>query len=715
MTDTFKKQLRKIDLAQWFLVLKKSRISLLSSALITTAFPVIPQAQDVLRALAEPGATCQLAMFELFLIIWATAVWYGARFILDQNFEAMRDPKAAEKKTRALWGESFIPRFLASAGIAGLGIAMVLSVRQIVISDNMRYHLVFVLGIANILLGIFFYVLFKFRIWSLEKINRFVQENAPNTWFARNVKYEKMEFKNRSFKALPGYLKVIIYCSLIVSVLVWAFLVFNLQSVAPKLGAAAILFLSFIFITIFGTGFVWIGERKGWPIITMLIVVAGIFGTWNDNHVVRKEKEIYSTSKQLTAGRLYKSWLEAMDREYGTSRPHPLFIIASSGGGIKAAYWTATVLSSLQDSNDSFARHTIIISPVSGGALGSLTFVNLVAHGKKDDQSYEKMSRLLLSQDFLSPTLGSLFFHDLPARFSPFPHLLPDRAKALEVAWERAWRSKLYQEYVGENAHQTKLDAQFSTLLPKELDHSIPTLLINGTSVEEGGRILTTHLDLSDDFPDCDSLFAIRPNDIKMSTAAMMSARFTYVSPAGTLSDHAHVVDGGYYENSGSVTAIDFFELIQQDVLKDIEKNRVLPIFIQIDNDYWTEPAVPLKFFPELLSPVAALLKAREAHADSASVRAQIIFDKGINAKSRYIHYNFCAPEDVKAPLGWYLSLAAQTELQRQLHGEVICNANVTDNTNRQNSEQIHKVLEPFNKKTEAARSQRSHVRGRTP
>ena len=42
---------------------------------------------------------------------------------------------------------------------------------------------------------------------------------------------------------------------------------------------------------------------------------------------------------------------------------------------------------------------------------------------------------------------------------------------------------------------------------------------------------------------------------IPLSTAAHMSARFTFVSPAGRFPDGSHIVDGGYFENSGAIAA----------------------------------------------------------------------------------------------------------------------------------------------------------------
>src|SRR5207248_9641462 len=51
---------------------------------------------------------------------------------------------------------------------------------------------------------------------------------------------------------------------------------------------------------------------------------------------------------------------------------------------------------------------------------------------------------------------------------------------------------------------------------------------------------------------------------IPLSTAAHMSARFTFVSPAGRFPDGSHVVDGGYFENSAAVAAYEIATRIKE-------------------------------------------------------------------------------------------------------------------------------------------------------
>lgn len=62
----------------------------------------------------------------------------------------------------------------------------------------------------------------------------------------------------------------------------------------------------------------------------------------------------------------------------------PLILVATAGGGIQAGAWTAEVLSGLEDlskntwkTNYSFADSLTLVSSVSGGATGSMYFLNL--------------------------------------------------------------------------------------------------------------------------------------------------------------------------------------------------------------------------------------------------------------------------------------------------------------------------------------------------
>ena len=98
-------------------------------------------------------------------------------------------------------------------------------------------------------------------------------------------------------------------------------------------------------------------------------------------------------------------WNSQITMKYPERPVHPLFIVATEGGGIRAAYWTATVLGTIQDADSSFADHVLAISGVSGGSLGAAVFDGLVVLRRRR-REFAKRGQAILGQDFfrqLSP------------------------------------------------------------------------------------------------------------------------------------------------------------------------------------------------------------------------------------------------------------------------------------------------------------------------
>ena len=159
------------------------------------------------------------------------------------------------------------------------------------------------------------------------------------------------------------------------------------------------------------------------------------------------------------------------------------------------------------------------------------------------------------------------------------PFALPglrDRAAVLEDSW-RAHYDRMIPRPAQGQCHS--LDCPFLSLRPAT-GHWLPLLVLNGTSEATGGRIITTMLattyrppgrcpTINDDgrchiFVQAERFHDLLPqdqfNDVRLSTAALNSARFPLISPAGTL--HAkdghildRIVDGGYFENYGALSA----------------------------------------------------------------------------------------------------------------------------------------------------------------
>jgi hypothetical protein len=174
----------------------------------------------------------------------------------------------------------------------------------------------------------------------------------------------------------------------------------------------------------------------------------------------------------------------------------------------------------------------------------------------------------------------------------------------------------------------------------------VPALFLNSTHVETGKRYLTTSLVRAAPTPppgrssrtlhDARDLLDILQSDIPLSTAVHNSARFSYVSPAGRIqrSDSAefgHLVDGGYFENSGLATLREVLEVVRQNHAGTPGHRPLLPIILYLCNDPIacradgrsdTVLTTSHSAIVEVAGPIRALLATRDARG--ALARADI-------------------------------------------------------------------------------------------
>jgi hypothetical protein len=249
----------------------------------------------------------------------------------------------------------------------------------------------------------------------------------------------------------------------------------------------------------------------------------------------------------------------------------PLVFVCCSGGGIRAAVWTAGLLGRL-DSLAGFRLSTRMVTGASGGMVGAAKwmawrYAQAAAAGAEPAKAGD-WQRLLrcTARESLTAVARQLFFNDIPRAFSRGvnPH---DRGQALEGAWIAA-----VSDCLG-----ARLDLPIRDLRDGEARGLWPSLVFSPMLVEDGRRVVASNLDLAsvrlnqarwltagvgapgvegdasysayhmaELFPDAWPRFPL-------STAARLSASFPYVSPAAALPLHPRrrIVDAGYYDNYG--------------------------------------------------------------------------------------------------------------------------------------------------------------------
>lgn len=677
--------------------LKPCRFSFLVALIACPVFLCVAQGTEILRTVGEGMAGGQWYWPRVFgffaaLIFWALCSWYAARVLLYFDFPR---PQCSTPHSKS--AETRVPRLLGIAPILIVGGGFFVASRSYAPTEPTRSWLVG-FGAVCLLLAVIFYILlvYRRRLFGL----------------STSVQVKHVSQLGRDTR---------IAVSIIVLISLVLFVAFTVApvAVAQKIGMGTILFLAAASWVGFGSLFVYLGGRWQFPVITVCVVLAGIFSLWNDNHIIREVPPQDVTRGDVIQS--FRAWYALAEKNDGAGKLHPLFIVATEGGGIRAAFWTATVLGGIQDENPTFAPHLFAISGVSGGSLGAAVFNALLAEpspGKFKDKAHD-----ILGQDFLSPALASMLYPDFVQRFLPFPVPYFDRGRALEMGWERAWRDTMETDRFADS---------FVDLWKPGPREWMPALFLNGTSVEKGNRIITSNLRLTTVFLDAEDtadklaqhgLPATKAGcHIPLSTAAHMSARFTFVSPAGRFLDGSHIVDGGYFENSGATTALEIATRIKDVCAFDGITNVDVKV-IMISNDprkglISIAPAKPApeppgpkrskpvttqgQFLGELTAPLYSLLNTRNArgtYAQKAIGREQRRFKAGVTQApsaveetqpvTKDIIYFGLRDTEVPLPLGWMLSAAAAKTMQDQLHFE----DSVVRNQTAMN--EVRKILTP--------------------
>lgn len=432
----------------------------------------------------------------------------------------------------------------------------------------------------------------------------------------------------------------------------------------------------------------------------------------------------------------------------------PVFLASgASGGSVGLAAWTARRADLLQDGAASTAPRQV------------------------EDA---------LRKDFVAPDIARLLAADLPHALLAWDW--PDRAEMLERSWEQAWRRGPDDPSPPANRGMARGLRDLWSTTHGNGQWGSPVLALNGTSVEDDCRFVVSAVDFAlpagevaayqptgappgssldqpddaacrgpvrrevlpdvggtnrgvsrdepggylDVLPSSNELVDyLCPNeDVPLSTASHLSARFPLVSPSGRIDRRAcdgdgglvpvpavsYVADGGLFDNSGAGTVTDAWRALQPLAAASELGSApgtdprpgsqpaanpgscLVPIFVQIDN---SPPAAtrssqadprPL----ELTAPVKATLgqvSSREAYARASAAAAftrplsaggkSIQTADGGSPASLWFRITLAGQPGPEPPLGWTLADATVNEMRSQL----------TSDTNRQAITELRNLL----------------------
>jgi Patatin-like phospholipase len=237
-------------------------------------------------------------------------------------------------------------------------------------------------------------------------------------------------------------------------------------------------------------------------------------------------------------------------------------VVAANGGGIQSAAWTARVLTGLEEEcgercgKEGFAGSIRLISAASGGSVGTMYFVNEYKEERELPENELDGIVRRAKRSSLDQIAWGLLYPDLRRTVIPWSAPESDRGHALEDAW---LRRGMEWARVGSDLNREGIERKLSEWHKDAQAGDRPTVIFNTTIAETGEPLPLATTGLPDEMLTHDELFEAgeKKTDVRIVTAARLSAAYPYVSPAARANVQqrekatSHIVDGGYYDNYG--------------------------------------------------------------------------------------------------------------------------------------------------------------------
>lgn len=632
----------------------------------------VPQVGELVDISLDPALGYQRIAVLLFALWLAGVVWISARCLVAFDLPIL---KAADGRFVQGFGKVF-PRALGTAVPATLAIAYWRAVPYAEGQNSVRLGMS--LGLAAMALAVLWFTWKRRALWqrltgrpqaepTVGQLERFHHLGPLRAWHWAGI--------------------AALLLSWIVA-WIWPRAMTLFGPIACILGAAALAVWA-------STLPIYWAARQRFPLLTVVFLWACVL-TWadlNDNHAVRLdatqdsqqipgEHRLYAAGGQPDLAAYVRRWRDT----HAADCPNGPILVSSEGGGIRAAMWTVLVISELdRRSAGRISRCVLGMSGVSGGSLG-VAATALAAREQPDPVERGRRLVAMMEADLLSPLLGSLFGLDQLQRVVPW-RAFSDRGQALEDSFVRAYDDQIRPATLPGSPFADPWSALYP---PGGNAAELPVLLLNTTIVGTGERLVQHGFaplkDFATSFHAAIDGATWFPPSLPLAHAVHNSARFTLASPAGTVYRMpapgapfvredllGQVVDGGYFENSGTETLAEFSQwLIDRHLLEaggftaihisnDPGVEQVGPNDDDCRDDGYPPPAeTEIRKDGELLAPVTAILSTRSARGALArQTWAQTV-------GNRLWHFRLCnGPRPV--PLGWFIGPGTTSELRSQL------------------------------------------------
>ena len=419
------------------------------------------------------------------------------------------------------------------------------------------------------------------------------------------------------------------------------------------------------------------------PFVAVVVVVL----LWsylqaNLDHYYEFSTEYSSVSRPLDAVDVVNVW---HTKHQADSNP-VMVVIATSGGGSHAARWTTEVLQRLRADEalgERFVNSISFVSAVSGGALGTMYALEQFGSrppsadamaAARDNASRSNVGALawgMAYPDFVRKIFPVLFSNGRDrAWWKPF-----DGRRDRGWALEQTWRSRLAAGSTRDTLASWTENARAGTR---------PAVVFNATLMETGQRFLISRVRIPE--TSAEEFVNLYPDrDLSIVTAVRLSAAFPYLSPmARPLASNSneggkpfedvayHVADGGYYDGSGTLTAVEFLKSVVTRY-RELGHRKVLLVEIRTARDPEKKAGGHTSWLAGLVEPLStALSVSSSSQASRARFERDLLRerwnncdlkgedatkDKRVQIESVVFHFNGTGL------LPWHLSTKDMTDI----------------------------------------------------
>ena len=282
----------------------------------------------------------------------------------------------------------------------------------------------------------------------------------------------------------------------------------------------------------------------------------------------------------------------------GEDQP-PLVVITVSGGGSRSAYWTFRTLQYIDSAtHGKLFNNTVLVTGASGGMIGATYWRSIhdaYSRGLIKDP-YARKYQENVGKDLLNAIIFSLASVDL---ISPF-----NKISVAGYSYTRDRGFAMEQELVRNS--DGLLDKNMGYFGQREAEGIIPELIINGTIVNDGRKLIMSNqpssfltqaeYSINDKTPAIDAVdfaeffYKQDPYNLRLTSALRMNATFPIVLPVVKMPSQPrmNIMDAGLRDNFGTELATRYLYVLREWLQKNTRETIFLEIRDTRENDVGT-------------------------------------------------------------------------------------------------------------------------------